>query len=134
VLVVNRFRLGDPAPSRERDAVIEVDAAEQADFAARAHAALRALAERPGYLSGTLNRALDDPSVWCLVTEWESVGAYRRALGGFEVKVTAIPLLAQSIDEPSAFEQMAVGEPGGAVKVLASDRAADGGRGAGGAG
>ena len=28
---------------------------------------------------------------WCLVTEWESVGAYRRALGGFDVKITAVP-------------------------------------------
>lgn len=119
MLVVNRFL---------------VDERERADFTSRAATALAALAARPGYRAGTLGRCVDEPDHWCLVTEWESVGAYRRALGGFEVKVTAIPLLAQSIDEPSAFEQMAVGEPGGAVKVLASDRAADGGRGAGGAG
>jgi quinol monooxygenase YgiN len=94
-------------------------------FVARAHAALAALAERPGYLSGRLTRALDDPSYWTLVTEWESVGAYRRALGGFDVKVQATPLLAESIDEPSAYETLASAEPGGEVVVTASDRAAE---------
>lgn len=97
----------------------------QDSFAPRAHAALAALAERPGYLSGRLTRALDDPSYWTLVTEWESVGAYRRALGGFDVKVTAVPLLSESIDEPSAYETLASAEPGGQVVVTASDRAAE---------
>ena len=97
----------------------------QEGFVDRAHTALAALAARPGYLSGRLTRALDDPSAWTLVTEWESVGAYRRALGGFDVKVHATPLLALSVDEPSAFETLASAEPGGAVVVEASDRAAE---------
>jgi heme oxygenase (mycobilin-producing) len=96
-----------------------------AGFAERAHVALAALAERPGYLSGRLTRALDDPAYWTLVTEWESVGAYRRALGGFDVKVHATPLLSESLDEPSAFETLASAEPGAAVVVTASDRAPD---------
>jgi hypothetical protein len=94
-------------------------------FVTRAHAALAALADRPGYLAGRLTRALDDPAWWTLVTEWESVGAYRRALGGFDVKVHATPLLSESIDEPSAFETLASAEPGGEVTVTASDRAAE---------
>ena len=98
---------------------------EQDGFTARAHAALAALAERPGYRSGRLTRALDDPSYWTLVTEWESVGAYRRALGGFDVKVHATPLLSESLDEPSAFETLASAEPGAAVVVTQSDRAAE---------
>jgi hypothetical protein len=110
MLVLNRF-------------VIESDTADA--FIARAHAALAALAERPGYVSGRLTRALDAPEHWCLVTEWESVGTYRRALGGFDVKLHATPLLAQSIDEPSAFETLASAEPGGAVTVAASDRATE---------
>ena len=97
----------------------------QEGFAARAHAALAALAERPGYLSGRLTRALDDPASWTLVTEWESVGAYRRALGGFEVKVHATPLLSESLDEPSAYETLASAAPGGEVVVTTSDRAPD---------
>ena len=110
MLVLNRF-------------VVPVDA--QDGFVLRAHAALTALAERPGYQSGRLTRALDDPAHWTLVTEWESVGAYRRALGAFDVKVHATPLLARSLDEPSAFETLASAEPGGQVVVTASDRAAD---------
>jgi heme oxygenase (mycobilin-producing) len=110
VLVTNRF-------------VVEEEAA--APFTERAQAALAALAARPGYQRGRLLRAFDDPRHWCLVTEWESVGAYRRALGAFEVKVSATPLLAESLDEPSAYEPLAVAEPGGAVVVTTSDRAAD---------
>lgn len=110
MLVLNRFII----PADEQDA-----------FAERAHAALAALAERPGYRSGRLTRALDDPAHWTLVTEWESVGAYRRALGGFDVKVHATPLLSRSVDAPSAFETLASAEPGGAVVVATSDRAAE---------
>ena len=97
----------------------------QDGFVGEAHAALAALAERPGYLSGRLTRALDDPAHWTLVTEWESVGAYRRALGGFDVKVRATPLLARSLEEPSAFETLASAAPGGAITVMASDRSLD---------
>ena len=97
----------------------------QDGFTERAHAALAALAQSRGYLSGRLTRALDDPAHWTLVTEWESVGAYRRALGGFDVKVHATPLLAQSIDAPSAFETLASAGPGEPVEITASDRAAD---------
>ena len=97
----------------------------QDDFAERAHAALAALAQSRGYLSGRLTRALDDPAHWTLVTEWESVGAYRRALGGFDVKVHATPLLAQSIDAPSAFETLASAGPGEDVQAIESDRATE---------
>ena len=110
MLVLNRF-------------VVPGDA--QDSFTQRAHAALAALAERPGYLSGRLTRALDDPAYWTLVTEWESVGAYRRALGGFDVKVHATPLLSESVDEPSAFEILAGAQPGGEVVVTVSDRATE---------
>ncbi|MDI1466386.1 antibiotic biosynthesis monooxygenase [Catellatospora sp. KI3] len=92
-------------------------------FVVRAHAALAALAARPGYVRGELTRSLDEPEHWCLLTEWESVGAYRRALGGFDVKVTATPLLAQSLMEPCAYESLAAAEPGGEVVARASDRA-----------
>jgi quinol monooxygenase YgiN len=97
----------------------------QDSFFDDAQTALAALAERPGYVSGRLTRALDDPAHWTLVTEWESVGAYRRALGGFDVKVRATPLLARSVEEPSAFETLASAAPGGAITVTASDRSLD---------
>jgi hypothetical protein len=113
VLVMNRF-LVEPAAA---DAFVE-----------RAHAALRALAACRGYESGELTRALDDPRHWSLVTRWESVGTYRRALGAFDVKISASPLLAESLDEPSAFEALATAAPGADVVVTASDRATGAGR------
>lgn len=109
MLVINRF---------------VVDEQQAGEFVERAHAALGVLAARPGYRAGRLSRSLDEPSHWCLVTEWESVGTYRRALGAYDVKVHATPLLAQSLDEPSAYEDLAVATPGGAVTAMASDRAA----------
>lgn len=108
MLVLNRFVV----PPDTRDGFVE-----------QAHAALAALAERPGYVSGRLARALDDPAYWTLVTEWQSVGAYRRALSGYDVKVRATPLLARSLNEPSAFETLASAAAGGAVVVEASDLA-----------
>lgn len=89
----------------------------------RAHAALGALAARPGYLRGRLARALDEPANWTIVTEWESVGAYRRALSAYEVKVHATPLLAEALDEPSAYEVLADAAPGGELRLAVSDRA-----------
>ncbi|WP_436522629.1 antibiotic biosynthesis monooxygenase family protein [Actinoplanes sp. HUAS TT8] len=97
----------------------------QDGFTEQAHAALAALAQCSGYLSGRLTRALEDTAGWTLVTEWESVGAYRRALGNFDVKVHATPLLARSLDEPSAFETLASAGPGEPVKIIGSDRAAE---------
>jgi heme oxygenase (mycobilin-producing) len=92
-------------------------------FTRAAHAALAAFAARPGYVRGQLGRAYDEPGRWSLVTEWESVGTYRRALSAFEVKVTATPLMAAATDAPSAYETLAVAEPGGAVETVSSDRA-----------
>jgi len=83
---------------------------------------LAVLAGRPGYVRGQIGQAYDDPHVWCLLTEWESVGAYRRALGGNEIKVKVTPFLAQAQDEPTAFEPLVVAEPGGAVTVTTTDR------------
>jgi hypothetical protein len=106
VLVVNRFVVRD-----------------ESVFVPRASAALAALAGRPGYVSGSFGRSADEPDRWCLVTRWESVGAYRRALSAFEVKVEATPLLAESLDEPSAYEVLLEAAPGGPVTAAASDRA-----------
>ena len=109
MLVVNRF----------------VAAGDDADFRVRAAAALAALAARPGYVRGRLGRGYDDPTRWTLLTEWESVGAYRRALSAYEVKVNATPLLAQSLDEPSAFEVLVEAGPDGVVSTAPSDRASE---------
>ena len=93
-----------------------------ADFAERAGAALAALAARPGYLRGSLGRSTDDSDAWVLLTEWENVGSYRRALGNYEVKLHATPLLAAALDVPGGFEPLVDVAPGGAEMVRTSDR------------
>ena len=90
------------------------------EFLDEAHGALRALAERSGYVDGGIGRATDDPTLWLMSLRWDSVGAYRRALGAYEVKVAAVPLLSTAIDEPTAFELLA-----DATSRRDSDRTAD---------
>jgi quinol monooxygenase YgiN len=94
VIVVNRFRVPEPEGGAFR-----VDLQ-------RAH---DALAARPGYLVGTMGRNVDDPELWVLTTTWEHVGAYRRALSAYDVKLHAVPTLSRALDEPSAYE---VADPG----------------------
>jgi heme oxygenase (mycobilin-producing) len=97
------------------------------DFADRAQGALAALAARPGYLRGTLARSTDDPYAWLLLTEWSNVGSYRRALGNYDVKLNATPLLGEARDLPTGFEALVDVAPGGAIARHDSDRTVDGG-------
>ncbi len=101
--------------------VLRFEATDDA-FLAQAQEVLDLLAARPGYRRGQVARAYDQPELWCLVTEWESVGAYRRALGSYEVKAGATPLLSRALPEASAFEPLAIAEPGAPSRVLDSDR------------
>ncbi len=71
------------------------------------------LADRPGYVDGWIGRNLDDPDLWTLTTRWEHVGAYRRALSSYELKLQ-MPVLMRAIDEPSAYE---VVEPNAVLNV-----------------
>jgi hypothetical protein len=96
VLVVNRFRVPE-------DSAV--------DFRSDLEAAHALLADRPGYVDGQAGRNVDDPELWVLTTRWESVGAYRRALSSYDVKVGAVPLLSRAVDEPSAYEAVLPGEP-----------------------
>jgi quinol monooxygenase YgiN len=93
--------------------VTDADSGES--FRLRARDALEALCAQPGCLSGHVGRALDDPARWLLQTEWESVGAYRRALSAYDVKVRAVPLMYSQLDEATAYESLVSGDPGGVV-------------------
>lgn len=105
MLVVSRFDV----PESDHDS-----------FLGQAQAALAAFAARPGYVRGRLGRSTDDPTVWVLTTEWAGVGAYRRSLSAYDVKVDAAPLLGRARIEPSAYEVL-VSDDG----VERSDRAPD---------
>ena len=99
MLVVNRFR-------------VPLDRSEA--FRADLEQAHALLADRDGYVDGTVGRNVDDPELWVLSTRWTNVGAYRRALSAYDVRVGAVPLLSRTIDEPSAYE---VVEPGAELNV-----------------
>ena len=98
MLVVNRFRAGEDSAGLRAD--LE-----------RVHALL---AEQRGYVDGWLGRNLDDPDLWVLTTRWEHVGAYRRALSSYDLKLYGVPVLSRALDEPGAYE---VVEPGGVLNV-----------------
>ncbi|MGH1565035.1 antibiotic biosynthesis monooxygenase family protein [Mumia sp. DW29H23] len=88
MLVITRFRV----PSARADA-----------FAAELRAVADALGARPGFGDGFVGRNLDDPTLWTLTTRWESVGAYRRALSSYDVKVASAGPYAFALGEPSAY-------------------------------
>jgi hypothetical protein len=90
-MVITRFRVVDPD-----------------GFADRVRAALAVLQTRAGFLTADLERNLDEPDLWVLVTRWQNVGSYRRALQGYESKVVVVPLLSEAVDEPSAYEDPAL--------------------------
>jgi len=62
------------------------------------------LADQPGCLRCWSGRSTDEPTSWVVGSRWDSVGAYRRALSNYDVKVQASSLLGAANDEPSAFE------------------------------
>jgi heme oxygenase (mycobilin-producing) len=109
VLVVNRYRV-DP------DALPEL--------LALASQALQTLGEQRGFVAGRVGRSMDEHGLCIVVTEWQSVGAYRRALSSQTVKLHAVPLMYQAIDEPSAFEVL-LEHTGEGVTAFESDVAAD---------
>jgi quinol monooxygenase YgiN len=91
VFVVIRFRVGEPA---------------QAEFAVRLQAALDVLEKQKGFVAARAGRNVDDPELLALTMEWENIGSYRRALSPYEVKVAAVPLLSEAIDEPTAYDEL----------------------------
>jgi len=107
VLVITRFSEGLP------------------DFAARAERALAVLAARPGYRGGSVGRSTDHDGGWAVVTRWDSVGSWRRALSSVDAKMYAAPLLALARDEPSTYEELLTASPGDSPQRHSSDRAAD---------
>jgi hypothetical protein len=76
-----------------------------AHFQTEIGAALESFSKCQGFVDGHYGQNLDDPTLWSLVTYWENVGSYRRALGNNDVKMNAIPTLARAIDEPGAYEK-----------------------------
>lgn len=87
LLVVTRFRVRD-----------------RAQFAQASRAALALLAQSPGFLAGSIGQSTDETDLLVVTTRWSSVGAYRKALQRYDVKLEVVPWLSTAIDESSAYE------------------------------
>ncbi|KRA29413.1 MULTISPECIES: antibiotic biosynthesis monooxygenase family protein [unclassified Nocardioides] len=90
MLVVNRFRV----PASEDPDLLRADLE-------RVHGLLL---DKPGYVAGWIGRNVDEPDLWVLTTRWVNVGAYRRALSSYDLKLHGVPVLMRAIDEPGAYE------------------------------
>ena len=88
MFVVSRLRVPEQEAGGFRTAVADLVAA---------------LSTRAGFRDADLGRAADEPDLWALVTRWDGVGAYRRALSAAEVKITGAPVWVYALDEPSAY-------------------------------
>jgi len=86
VFALTRFRTDDPDTLRA-DAVV----------------LLATLRQRPGFLTGEFGTAADDPALSALLTTWDGVGSYRRALSAAEVKVAGAPVWLHAVDEPGVY-------------------------------
>ena len=64
----------------------EVPLAESAAFAIDAKTAYEALASCAGFIDGEYGQNLDESTLWAIVTRWENVGSYRRALSAMCTK------------------------------------------------
>ncbi|MFW3169367.1 antibiotic biosynthesis monooxygenase [Geodermatophilus sp. CPCC 206100] len=82
---------------------LRVSERDAAALAADVAALLAALSARPGFRDGEVGRCADDPGLWALVTRWDGVGAYRRALSAAEVKIAGAPVWVHALDEPGAY-------------------------------
>ncbi len=89
-----------------------------------AREALAPLVTQTLCLGGEISASIDDPQLAVIVTRWASVGDFRRAMSDFEVKMRTVPLLSQSIDEPTTFEVLHLNGPDGS-QDFASARARD---------
>lgn len=87
MMVINRFWVPTDAEASFAGAVEQ----------ARAH-----LAGAPGVEWVELQRNLDDPHLWALISRWRDVRSYRKALGGGGA-YQLIPAMEYAIDEPSAY-------------------------------
>lgn len=99
-------------------------AAEQAaELRSSVDVLLAALGERPGFQGGEFGRAAEDPALWALVTRWDGVGAYRRALSAGPVKIAGGPVWVYAVDEPGVFlEDPEAGTPAGDAATRGSER------------
>ncbi|MEK9664553.1 MAG: hypothetical protein VW362_11560 [Candidatus Nanopelagicales bacterium] len=86
--------------------------------------AIELLATFDGFVDARLARAVDEGDLISMTLGWTTVGAYRRALSSYDVKVSVVPLLSLAVDEPTAYEVLQVTDEHGTITAsgtLAAD-------------
>jgi heme oxygenase (mycobilin-producing) len=78
--------------------------AREPDFRERINECISILAVLPGCITVELGRSLDSETDYLLVSRWESVGKYRKALSNFDVKSIVIPFISLCITESMTAE------------------------------
>jgi len=73
--------------------VVSTLVAREPDFIDRIEESISILSKLPGCITVELARSLDSETDYLLVSRWESVGHYRKALSNFEVKSVVIPFI-----------------------------------------
>ena len=67
--------------------------ASEPDFTDRIKECIAILSKLVGCINIELGRSLDSETEYLLVSRWENVGKYRKALGNFDVKSIVIPFI-----------------------------------------
>jgi hypothetical protein len=121
----DRGGLADPpGPTPGFMALLRFRAQDVASLMVGLRESVAVLAAKEGFRSAEVCRAVDDPELVVLHLTWDTVGAYRRALSAYDVKVQVVPVISQAIDEPTAFEELHVRDARGAADAtgaLAAD-------------
>ena len=77
----------------------------------QASAAVQRLSRFDGFLEASLIRSVDEPNEVQILSRWENVGSYRRALSSTNAKLHIWPFLATVHDQPSVFETLIAVQP-----------------------
>lgn len=98
-MIVLVCRFGDAAPG----------------FLDDARPAVALLAAQPTCRTARLARSTDEPALWTLTAEFDSVPAYRRALSPFDVRTVVVPFLSTADQLTSGVFEVAVSAEAGVV-------------------
>lgn len=67
---------------------------------------LTALANLPGWISGSVGRSVDEVDHWLILQQWQDVGSCRRGLSTSDLRPIAFELAKSNVSSVSTFETL----------------------------
>lgn len=104
--------------------VHKIEVTAETEFIELANQWLIALAQLPGWVSGSLGRSVDEVDTWLIQQEWQDAGSCRRGLSASQLRPIAFAIAQSNISEISTFEQLLIVTQS-ETKRFSSDRAVD---------